>query len=353
MSQLTDSQKWLWLFATGFSVFILYSLSPVLTPFFAAALLAYLGDPLADRLQKKFSRSISVTIVFIALFSLLSIIAILVLPLLAQQLSFLIGNMPAYLDYIQINVLPLVAQKLALDITAIDFELIKKLFTAHYAQAGGLVSQLVSSLAASGIALIALLANMILIPVVTFYLLRDWDLLIANIDDLLPRKSRPVIAKLAKESDVVLAAFLRGQFIVMLVLGGVYAIGLWFVGLKLALLIGVLAGLVSFVPYLGFIVGILAASIAILLQTHDVMQLIPIFIVFGIGQLLEGMLLTPLLVGDKIGLHPVAVIFAVLAGGQLFGFVGILLALPVAAVLVVLLRYMHGEYKSSSVFNDV
>lgn len=123
--------------------------------------------------------------------------------------------------------------------------------------------------------------------------------------------------------------------------------------LKLALLIGMLAGLVSFVPYLGFIVGILAASIAILLQTHDVMQLIPVLIVFTIGQMLEGMLLTPLLVGDKIGLHPVAVIFAVLAGGQLFGFVGILLALPVAAVLVVLLRHMHGEYKSSSIFNNI
>jgi len=200
---------------------------------------------------------------------------------------------------------------------------------------------------------VALFANLLLIPVVTFYLLRDWDKLIARIDELLPRKSQPVIEKLAKQSDDVLAAFLRGQFLVMLVLGVVYACGLWFINLELALLIGMLAGLVSFVPYLGFIVGILVASIAVLLQTQDLMMLIPVLIVFGIGQALEGMVLTPLLVGDKIGLHPVAVIFAVLAGGQLFGFVGVLLALPVAAVLAVLLRHLHGEYKSSAIFNNI
>jgi predicted PurR-regulated permease PerM len=200
--------------------------------------------------------------------------------------------------------------------------------------------------------LLAWLANLVLIPVVTFYLLRDWDILIARIDELLPRQYQPIVAKLAKDSDDVLASFLRGQFMVMLALGAIYSVGLWFIDLKLALLIGMMAGLVSFVPYLGFILGIIAASVAVLLQTQELMQLIPVFIVFGIGQALEGMVLTPLLVGDRIGLHPVAVIFAVLAGGQLFGFVGILLALPVAAVLAVLLRYAHGQYKSSSIFNN-
>jgi len=361
MSQVTDSQKWMILMGVSLGGFVLYLLSPVLTPFFAAALLAYLGDPIADRLEVKITprcsarlaRSVAVTIVFIVLFSLLTVMAFLILPLLGQQISYLVSNMPAYLDNIQQNVVPMLAKYLGLDASVFDFELLKKLFAAHYAQAGGLVSQIVSSIASSSIALAAWVANMVLIPVVTFYLLRDWDVLIAHIDDLLPRKILPVIRKLAKESDEVLSAFLRGQFVVMLVLGAVYSTGLWFVDLKLALLIGMLAGLVSFVPYLGFIVGIVAASIAILLQTHDVMQLIPVIIVFSIGQMLEGMLLTPVLVGDKIGLHPVAVIFAVLAGGQLFGFVGILLALPVAAVLAVMLRHMHNEYKSSSIFNNV
>jgi len=352
MSQITDSQKWMILIGAAITAFALYLLAPILTPFFAAALLAYLGDPLADQLEKKFSRTLSVSIVFTALFSVLTIVAIIVFPLLAQQVSYLINNMPTYIDHIQHNVVPMLAQKSGIDTSLIDFELIKKLFTAHYAQAGGLVSQLVSSVAASGLVLVAWIANMVLIPVVTFYLLRDWDVLMARIDELLPRKIQPVISKLAKESDEVLAAFLRGQFLVMLALGIVYSTGLWFIDLKLALLIGMLAGLVSFVPYLGFIVGIVAASVAMLLQTQDLMQLIPVAIVFTIGQMLEGMLLTPLMVGDRIGLHPVAVIFAVLAGGQLFGFVGILLALPVAAVLAVLIRHVHDEYKSSAIFNN-
>lgn len=352
MSQISDSQKWMILFTAAITAFSLYLLAPILMPFFAAALLAYLGDPLADKLEKKFSRTLSVSIVFIALFSVLTIVAFFVLPLLAQQVSYLIQKMPAYIEHIQLNVVPLLAEKTGVDSSLVDFDLIKKLFTTHYAQAGGLVSQLVSSVASSGLMLLAMIANMVLIPVVTFYLLRDWDVLMARIDELLPRKYQQVISKLAKDSDEVLAAFLRGQFMVMLALGVVYSTGLWFVDLKLALLIGMLAGLVSFVPYLGFIVGIIAASIAMLLQTQDMMQLIPVAIVFTIGQMLEGMLLTPLLVGDRIGLHPVAVIFAVLAGGQLFGFVGILLALPVAAVLAVLLRHVHNEYKSSAIFNN-
>jgi len=350
---LSDSQKWMLLLGILLLLFALYILAPILTPFFAAALLAYLGDPLADKLEKKIPRSLAVTIVFVVLFSALTVVALLIFPLLAQQLAYLISNIPLYIDNVQQNIVPLLAQKLGINIDQIDFDSIKKLVTAHYAQAGSVLSQIVSSVAASGMALIALLANMILIPVVTFYLLRDWDELVKRIDELLPRKSQPVIAKLARESDEVLAAFIRGQLMVMLVLGMVYSFGLWFIDLELALLIGMLAGLVSFVPYLGFIVGILAASVAVLLQTQDVMMLIPVFIVFGIGQLLEGMLLTPLMVGDKIGLHPVAVIFSVLAGGQLFGFVGVLLALPIAAVIAVLVRHMHNEYKSSTIFNNI
>ncbi len=354
---ITDSQKWLIFLGLFFGGFLLYLLSPVLTPFFAAALLAYVGDPIADRLEAKFNskyaRSIAVSIVFIALFSILTIVAILILPMLGHQISYLVTNMPAYLDHIQNSVVPMLADAVGIDTSTFDLALVKKVFTKHYSQAGGLLSNIISSVAASSMTLLTWIANMVLIPVVTFYLLRDWDILVADIDGLLPRKKQPIIRKLASESDDVLAAFLRGQFVVMLVLGAVYSIGLWFAGLKLALLIGMLAGLVSFVPYLGFIVGIVAATVAMLLQTHDVMQLIPVIIVFSVGQMLEGMLLTPLLVGDKIGLHPVAVIFSVLAGGQLFGFVGILLALPVAAVLAVILRHLHSEYKSSSIFNNV
>lgn len=351
MTQLTDSQKWMFFLGLSATALLLYLLAPILTPFFTAALLAYLGDPLADRLEKKVPRTLAVSIVFLLLFAVITIFAFLVFPMLAQQLTYLLSNMPGYIDNIQQHLVPRLAAGLGIDSSLIDFETLKNLFKAHYAQAGGLLSQVVSSIAASGMVLAAWAANLVLIPVVTFYMLRDWDTLVARIDELLPSRTQAVIRKLAKESDEVLAAFLRGQFMVMLALGIIYSFGLWFIDLRLALLIGMLAGLVSFVPYLGFIVGIVAASVAMLLQTHELVQLIPVAIVFAIGQLLEGMLLTPLLVGDRIGLHPVAVIFAVLAGGQLFGFIGVLLALPVAAVMVVLLRHAHDEYKASSLFN--
>jgi predicted PurR-regulated permease PerM len=174
----------------------------------------------------------------------------------------------------------------------------------------------------------------------------------AQLRNLLPRRIEPVIVGLARESDEVLGAFLRGQFVVMLALGGIYSLGLFIIGLDFSLLIGMLAGLVSFVPYLGLIVGIVVAGIAALIQFQEFWPLLPVIGVFGIGQLIEGMLLTPLLVGDRIGLHPVAVIFAVLVGGHLFGFFGVLLALPVAAIIMVLLRHTHDEYLNSVLYHD-
>jgi predicted PurR-regulated permease PerM len=185
---------------------------------------------------------------------------------------------------------------------------------------------------------------------VTFYLLRDWDQLVANVRELLPRAIEPRVSAIAAEIDAVLAQFLRGQLTVMAALALIYTVGLWLAGLELAFSIGVIAGLVSFVPYLGVIVGVLLAGVAALLQYQDALHLLAVIAVFGVGQLLEGMVLSPLLVGDRIGLHPVAVIFAVMAGGQLFGFFGVLLALPVAAAIVVLLRHSHGEYVRSELY---
>jgi len=350
---LSDSQKWLLLAGLFLLSVLLYLLAPVLTPFFVAALLAYLGDPLVDRLElRKLSRTLSVAIVFVGLFLVLILVLLLLLPMLEHQITYLFKSVPGYIEILQTKWLPGLAEKLGIEPSALNFDSLKNILQKNFEKTGGLAVTIFSSITQSGMALMAGLANLVLIPVVTFYLLRDWDILIDRINELLPRKYQPTIARLATESDAVLASFMRGQILVMLVLGIVYATGLWFVGLELALLIGIMAGLVSFVPYLGFILGIIAASIAMLLQTHEVVQLWPVFIVFGIGQMLEGMLLTPMLVGDRIGLHPVAVIFAVLAGGQLFGFVGILLALPVAAVLAVMIRHAHEQYKASAIFDD-
>jgi predicted PurR-regulated permease PerM len=248
--------------------------------------------------------------------------------------------------------LPLLQTQLGVDPASFDLVNLKKELVNYVDKAGNLAAFLFSSITRSSAVLVGWLANLLLIPVVTFYLLRDWDILMARIRDLLPRWIEPMVVKLAQESDSVLGAFLRGQLLVMVALGFIYSLGLFMIGLDFALLIGMLAGLVSFVPYLGFIVGITVAGVAAIIQFYDVSHLLLVALVFGISQAIEGMLLTPLLVGDRIGLHPVAVIFAVLVGGHLFGFFGVLLALPVAAVIMVLLRHTHDEYLKSVFYHD-
>ncbi len=345
---MSDSQKWFVLAGVTFGGILIYLLAPVLTPFMAAAVLAYIGDPLVDRLEaRKLSRTLSVTLVFLIL-SLVALALLLILvPMLERQFILLGSKLPLYLDTLQQKVLPSLSAYLGVDNATFDLATLKNLVREQW---GGTVKGAFALLSRSGMTVLAWGANLMLIPVVTFYLLRDWDILVARIHELIPRRAEAVVARLARASDEVLGAFLRGQLLVMLALGSIYSVGLSLVGLELALLIGMLAGLVSFVPYLGFIVGIVAAGVAALMQYQELMPLLYIAGVFMVGQAAEGMLLTPLLVGDKIGLHPVAVIFAVLAGGQLFGFVGILLALPVAAVVMVLLRYTHEQYVGSSLY---
>ena len=353
---ISDSQKWLTLALVSGLIWVLYWLLPVLTPFLTAALLAYLFDPLVAKLQRyKLPRSVAAALVLAILSLLLVLLALLLVPMLEQQIVWLFKQFPHYLELLQAE-LPLLALRLGVDPALFDIATLKQTILQNLgdsvANSGGIVMTVLASVSSSGQALFAWLANLLLIPVVLFYLLRDWQGLLARIDELIPRNYQQLVQQLASESDQVLGGFLRGQLSVMLALAIIYSVGLWLAGLKLALLIGLLAGVVSFVPYLGFIVGIAAASIAMLLQTHDVMTLLPVLIAFGVGQLLESMLLTPWLVGDRIGLHPVAVIFAVMAGGQLFGFVGVLLALPTAAVLAVLLRHAHQRYKSSNLYDD-
>ncbi len=347
---MTQTQKWYWLTLALIALLLFYLLAPVLTPFMAAAILAYMGDPLADRLERKLPRTLAVVIVF-ALISLLAILLLVVLvPLVQQQLGQFVGKLPVYIDRIQSQFLPWLAQSLGLPAFELNLAGLKQAIRDNWSSAGGMAANLLATVSKSGMAMLAWLANIVLIPVLTFYLLRDWDVLVAHVHDLLPRSVEPVVRRLALESDAVLGAFLRGQLLVMIALGAIYSIGLWLVGLDFSLLIGLLAGLVSFVPYLGFLVGIVVAGVAALLQFQDAFYLLPVLLVFGVGQIIESVVLTPLLVGDRIGLHPVAVIFAVMTGGQLFGFFGVLLALPSAAVIMVLLRYLHQRYKDSELY---
>ena len=348
---MNESRKWFYLAALAAGGYLLYLLAPVLMPFVTAALLAYLGDPLVDWLEDHgLSRTLAVVVVFVLLLLLLAALPLLLLPALEAQIGKLVEALPRYLDWIQLHVMPWLGATFGVDLPSLDWATLEQAIQTHWRKAGGVAASVVQAVSQSGMAMLGWLANLVLIPVVAFYLLRDWDILMANIRGLLPRRLEPTVVALARESNEVLGAFLRGQLMVMLSLATVYSLGLMWLGLDLGLLLGSLAGLVSFVPYLGFILGIVLAGVAAVMQFHDVIHLVYVFAVFAVGQTLESVLFTPYFVGDRIGLHPVAVIFAVMAGGQLYGFVGILLALPVAAVVMVLLRFVHRRYTESDLY---
>lgn len=335
----------------GFFVLV-YLLQPVLTPFVVGVALAYLGDPLVDRLEGwRLNRTAGVLVVF-AVFGTVIVLSLLVLvPILIREVVELVRDIPEFILWLQKTTSPVLMKYFGVDPFDIRLEELREKLTENWKETGSFATKVLSEVTSSGFKLMTWAANIVLIPVVAFYLMRDWDKLVAAIADLVPRKMYVTTAKLAKECDEVLSAFLRGQLLIMLLLGCIYAAGLYFVGLDLALLIGLLAGLASIVPYLGFAVGIIVASLAAIFQYQDFIHLVYVAIVFSVGQALEGMVLTPLLVGDRIGLHPVAVIFAVLAGGQLFGFVGVLLALPLAAVTMVFVRYAHDRYQISDLYD--
>ncbi|MGH8442922.1 MAG: AI-2E family transporter [Nevskiaceae bacterium] len=337
--------------ATAALLVLLYLLGPVLMPFAVSAGMAYVADPLVDRLQLRMSRTLAVVLVFVVMSAILLPVLILLLPLLVDQVRAFVAHVPDYLEWIQDKGLPALGIVLPSELR-LDYDNVKRVVTENLPQAGGVARDLLGTLSRSGGALLAFIANLLLIPVVTFYLLRDWDHLVAWIDHALPARYRETVRALARESDAVPSGFLRGQLLVMLALAVLYSVGLWMVGVNLALLIGISAGLVSFVPYLGFIAGLVAASVAVLFQMDGLLPLVGVLVVFGIGQVIESMALTPMLVGDRIGLHPVAVIFAVMAGGQLFGFTGVLLALPAAAVLAVLLRHALARWRESDLYGQ-
>jgi predicted PurR-regulated permease PerM len=332
-----------WLIAIMISGWLLYLLAPVLTPFIAAALLAYIGDPLADRLEKlRFPRTIAVATVFLLTFVFLALIVVLVGPLIRQQVAALFAALPSIISQIEQVWLPGVASFL-------DLELGENIglgaFLAQYKDlAGSWSGTLLTSVTSTGSMLAAAVLSLFLIPILTFYLLRDWDSIIAHLGALVPSSQRQTIFKLARDTDEILGAFLRGQLLVMFALALIYSLGLTLVGLKFAVAIGVVAGLVSFVPYLGFVFGIGLASLTVALEPNPLWHLVGVFVTFTAAQMVEGTVLTPKLVGDRIGLHPVMVIFAIVAGGQLFGFFGILLALPAAAALSVLIRFAYHRY---------
>jgi predicted PurR-regulated permease PerM len=341
-----------WLIAITLVGWLLYLLAPVLTPFVAAALLAYIGDPLADRLQQlRLPRTLAVVTVFLLTFLMLGLLVLLVGPLIRTQVGALLNALPEIVRQVEQVWLPNIAELLNLEI---GDDVGIGAFVARYgSMAGSWGSKVIVGVTQSGGAVAAAVLSLFLVPILTFYLLRDWDSILAHLGALIPSEQHDTVVGLAKETDEALGAFLRGQILVMFALSVIYSLGLGIVGLKFAIAIGVVSGLVSFVPYLGFVFGIGLASLTVALEPEPLWQLVGVVATFSIGQVLEGSLLTPKLVGDRIGLHPVLVIFAVVAGGQLFGFFGILLALPAAAVLSVLVRFAYHRYLKEHPENTV
>jgi predicted PurR-regulated permease PerM len=331
---------------------LLYLLSPILAPFLLAAILAYICDPVVTRMQRrKIPRTLGTSIMILCLFALLVGLFLILLPLVLREGALLAERMPGYIERINKELLPWLNQKTGLAIQ-LDSASVRRLVTDGLKNSEGLPEKILSSLTLGGMAIVGFVANLVLVPVVLFYLLRDWPLLVERIDHLIPRRWHDRVSTLAREVDAVLAEFLRGQISVMMLMSAYYCIALWIVGLEFALPIGVLTGVLAFVPYLGVTIGFVLATVVAIMQFGSIAAAIPVWIVIGLGQMIEGFVVTPWLVGDRIGLHPLAVIFALLAFGQVFGFFGVLLALPASAALLVWLRHLRQDYLVSPIYRS-
>jgi len=344
-----------YLFLLGLAVvggLLVYLLSPILSPFLLAAILAYICDPVVGKLQRRrVPRSLGTVIVLLCLLAMVVALFLILLPLVIKESTLLAERMPGFIERINGELLPWLRETTGLAIQ-LDSVTVRKLITDGVKNSEGLPEKILSSLTFGGLAIVGFFANLVLVPVVLFYLLRDWPLLIERIDQLVPRRWHERVSTLAREVDAVLAEFLRGQLLVMLLMSVYYCVALWIVGLEVALPIGIVTGILVFVPYLGVTIGLVLATIAAMMQFGSIGGVIPVWIVIGIGQLLEGFVVTPWLVGDRIGLHPLVVIFALLAFGQLFGFFGVLLALPASAALLVWLRHLRQDYLVSPIYRS-
>ena len=336
-----------WLAVAAITCALVYFLSPILAPFLAAAVLAYIFNPLVTRMARRLPRTVAVTIALALIAGIILVLLLVLMPLVTRQIKTIVTQFPQFIDWIKLNLGPLVLQHFGVEL---DTALLKDWLAEHAQEVQGFAVKLLPSLKSGGLALLGLIGNLVLTPLVLFYFMRDWDDMVAHVAKLIPRNWNDTVSGLLNEIDAVLGEFLRGQLLVMLLMAIFYTVALWAVGLDYALSVGLLAGCLTFVPYLGVISGVLLATLTGVLQFGDMTHLVWIWVVFVIGNVLEGSVFVPWLVGDRIGLHPVAVIFALLAFGQLFGITGILMALPASAALLVWLRHVRGKYLGSNLY---
>ena len=345
-----------WLFwagvAAGF-LLLLWLLNDILLPFVVGGVVAYFFDPLVVRLQRAgLSRTWATTVVTIIAVLIAAGVAMAIVPPLLGQLEQLIASAPNFVVKAAQGLQPLIEPiRERMGLPPLSLQDLQTVVTERAGQVLTLVGGVASGLAQRGVAVINLLGLLFLTPVVTFYLLRDWPKVVASIDRALPLDHAVTIRTLAHEANAAVAGYLRGQALVCLILGTIYAVGLTIVGLQFGIVIGLIAGLISFIPFVGTLVGAtLSIGMALAQFPPDWFGVAKVAAVFLVGHLIEGNVLSPKLVGDRVGLHPVWIMFALLAGGSLFGFTGVLIAVPVAAVIGVVVRHLMGRYRASGFY---
>ncbi len=339
------SLHWGWLVVLAILIWFFWETAAVLPPFLAGLVIAYLLDPVADRLEARgMKRWLATTLVLVLFFALFAGLILLIAPLMVSQLTALIDSLPRLVAELRPLAERLYAQaNVLVDLEGIADNLLQR--------AAGIATSVLSGVLEQGLAFFNILALVIIMPVVAFYSLRDFDSLTAKLRSMIPPRFASQTALLLDEMDAALAGFVRGQFIVCSALAVFYAAGWWLTGLEFALVLGLIAGILAFVPYLGAVISVALALLVGLGQFGaDPWHLFFIFLVFQIGQVLEGSVLTPNLIGERIGLHPLWVLFAVFAGGELAGLWGVFLAVPVAAVIAVLVRAVIRAYLSSPLY---
>ncbi len=343
-------QAALWIAAGMAILALLYALSPILTPFLLAGILAYICNPVVDRLTRlKLPRMLAVVLVQFGLMAVGAVLVLIILPLLYEEATVLAARAPQAAVLFSEKLLPWLQQNFGLKLH-LDAASLKNLAAGNWDTVQTILQRVYSSLKIGGVALVGLMVNLMLAPVVMFYLLLDWHGMIARGRSIIPRPWQAKLISVAKDIDSVLSQYLRGQILVMAILAVYYSSALWFAGISSALSIGVFTGLLIFIPYLGYATGLILALLVATLQFAGWGPLIAVLVVYGIGQMMESFLLTPYLVGERIGLHPLAVIFALMAFGQLFGFFGVLAALPASAALLVGLREVRALYLDSGFY---
>jgi predicted PurR-regulated permease PerM len=353
--QFTPTQKRAaaWLALAVLAVLALRALGPVLTPFIVAGVLAYALTPLVDRLDEvgngRMPRFVAVIVVELLFLVAVLCIILLIVPVLVKEIPLMREQLPQLFDRLHATISPWLAQfgvRISLDLVSLREQLVQYL-QSNWSDSFGSVW---SSVKIGGSVAAALIGNFVLVPVALFYLLLDWKQLVRRVLELVPPRARPGVDSFTHEADQVLGEYLRGQLLVMVTMAVFYSTGLALFGLDLALPIGVFTGLAMFVPYVGFGIGLLLAILAGLLEFASAKAFVMVGVVYGLGQVFEGFYLTPRLVGERIGLHPLVVIFALLAFGQLLGFIGVLVALPASAVLLVAIRRVRTGYLASRLY---